>query len=114
MPRPFSRQQIRPRPILEGLEPYSRAGLLTCASSVCAQPSQVAPVTGFRLGHSLRAYSGGTVRDSHTIVYSFRRVHRLSGTLLLGLCLSYITGFVFCQYLFSKNLDILPFMASRA
>ncbi len=35
-----------------------------------AQPSQVSPMTDFRPMQSLRVYSGGTVRDLHTIIYS--------------------------------------------
>ena len=36
----------------------------------CTKPSQVAPMTDFRQMHSLHAYSGGTVRDSHPVIYS--------------------------------------------
>ena len=35
-----------------------------------AWPSQVSPMTDFRLMQSLHAYSGGTVRELHTILYS--------------------------------------------
>ena len=34
------------------------------------QPSQVSPMTDFRLVLILHAHSGGTVRDSHPILYS--------------------------------------------
>ena len=34
------------------------------------QPSQINPMAVFRLGASLHAYSGGTVRESHPILYS--------------------------------------------
>ena len=34
------------------------------------QPSQISPMTGFRLAQSLHAYSGGTVRDLHPVFYS--------------------------------------------
>ena len=35
-----------------------------------ATPSQKTPMTGFRLVQNLHAYSGGTVRELHTIIYS--------------------------------------------
>ena len=34
------------------------------------QPSQVSPMTDFRQVWCLHAYSGGTVRDSHPVLYS--------------------------------------------
>ena len=34
------------------------------------RPSQISPMTGFRLAQNLHAYSGGTVRDSHPVSYS--------------------------------------------
>ena len=34
------------------------------------QPSQVSPMTDFRQVWRLHAYSGGTVRDSHPVIYS--------------------------------------------
>ena len=34
------------------------------------RPSQVSPMTGFRLAQHLPTYSGGTVRDSHPVIYS--------------------------------------------
>ncbi len=33
-------------------------------------PSRVSPMAGFRHDLSVRAYSGGTVRESHTVPYS--------------------------------------------
>jgi len=36
----------------------------------CTKPSRVAPMTDFRQMHILHAYSGGTVRDSHPVIYS--------------------------------------------
>jgi len=41
---------------------------LRLSSSV--RPSQIAPMTGFRLAQNLHAYSGGTVRDFHPVSYS--------------------------------------------
>ena len=35
-----------------------------------AWPSQISPMTGFRQMQNLHAYSGGTVRDSHPVIYS--------------------------------------------
>ena len=35
-----------------------------------AQPSQETPMTGFRHAQNLHAYSGGTVRESHPVLYS--------------------------------------------
>ena len=34
------------------------------------QPSQASPMTGFRQMQNLHTYSGGTVRDSHPVIYS--------------------------------------------
>ena len=38
--------------------------------SIMSQSSQLAPMTGFRPDNCLHAYSGGTVRELHTIIYS--------------------------------------------
>ena len=46
----------------------SRSPDLRINSSV--GPSQLTPMTGFRLPQCLHAYSGGTVRDLHPVVYS--------------------------------------------
>ena len=46
----------------------SRSPDLRIVSSV--RPSRVCPMTGFRLAHSLHAYSGGTVRDLHPVPYA--------------------------------------------
>ena len=42
-------------------------------------PSRVAPMTGFRHDLPVRAYSGGTVRDLHTVPYSSGVVSRRVG-----------------------------------
>ena len=34
------------------------------------RPSQISPMTGFRLAQHLPTYSGGTVRESHPVFYS--------------------------------------------
>ena len=45
----------------------SSSGLRILSST---QPSQVSPMTDFRQVWRLHAYSGGTVRDSHPVIYS--------------------------------------------
>ena len=40
------------------------------------------PMAGFHRGRILKAYSGGTVRDSHAILYSPGRAIRLQGTVM--------------------------------
>ena len=49
---------------------YRQAGLLTYASGSHTHSLPGFPVTDFRHVRGLGAYSGGTVRDSHPIVYS--------------------------------------------
>ena len=63
-------QQRTPKTVLAALAYFlpSRSPDLRITSFV--QPSQISPMTGFRLAQNLHAYSGGTVRDLHPVPYS--------------------------------------------
>ena len=68
---PISAQKNSPFPKTRGKKPIhsSRSPDLRILSP-CAAFSGKFPMTGFRRAHGLRAYSGGTVPDSHRIHYS--------------------------------------------
>ena len=69
--QPFFRNKKPQAPYLQTLVflPHlSSSSDLRIVSSV--QPSQLSPMTGFRLMQNLHTYSGGTVRDSHPVFYS--------------------------------------------
>ena len=71
MPQPFFRNKKPQAPYLQTLVflPHlSSSSDLRILSST--QPSQVSPMTDFRPVWRLLAYSGGTVRDSHPVIYS--------------------------------------------
>ena len=71
MPQPFFRNKKPQAPYLQTLvfSPHlSSSSDLRIVS--CAKPSQVSLMTDFRQMHNLHAYSGGTVRDSHPVIYS--------------------------------------------
>ena len=42
---------------------------------LCTAFPELPPVTGFHQMHSLSAYSGGTVRDSHPVILFSRHSH---------------------------------------
>ena len=70
---------------LKGLIPggvYHQAGLLTHASSDLTHGLPSFPVTDFRHVRGLGAYSGGTVRGSHPIVYSLSAAQKEQEELL--------------------------------
>ena len=71
LPRPIFRNKKSQSPYLQTrvVSPHlsSSPGLRINGS---ASPSQVSPMTGFRLMQNLHTYSGGTVRDSHPVFYS--------------------------------------------
>ena len=71
LPQPFScRTPCLALLIRDHISTFIRVGLLTCASSAHVHSLLGFPMTGFRLVHCLRAYSGGTVPDFHRIIYS--------------------------------------------
>ena len=61
---------VFPTPFAGEWKKTEQAGLLTCASPGTVQPSQISPMTGFRLAQPLHAYSGGTVPVLNRILYS--------------------------------------------
>jgi len=69
--QPFFRNKKPQAPYLQTLVflPHlSRSPDLWIISIV--RPSQISPMTGFRLAQHLPTYSGGTVRESHPVFYS--------------------------------------------
>ena len=69
--QPFFRNKKSQNPYLQThvvLPHLSSSSDLRIVSSV--QPSQVSPMTSFRYAQNLLAYSGGTVRESHPVIYS--------------------------------------------
>ena len=81
-----------------------------------AWPSQVAPMTGFRLMQNLHAYSGGTVRESHPVFYSPVKLLPLTQALKRNIYLphKYIRLHKKSQWTFSAETDRIGFFQVNA